>query len=227
MPTKTYEHTEQLNYVIHDRPIDKLPLRRLQVEGPEVLTINELLHVSLGSVDGIENTIPEYGAQFLTTLHSVSDAVEALKIDHMKASKLIAALELGKRLYSVSQGSLVHIRGIEDVFNHYRTLSHLAKEQMRVLLINSRHQLIHEEILSIGSTESLQISPKDVFQAAVERRVTAIILVHNHPSGDPAPSQTDLDFTRSIRQAGRVLGIELLDHVIIGRNSYASCVTQL
>jgi DNA repair protein RadC len=103
-------------------------------------------------------------------------------------------------------------------------MSQLAKEQLRVALINSHYQLVHEETLAIGSTEYLHIQARDIFQPAVERRVTAIILVHNHPSGDSTPSQSDSDFTEHMVAAGKLLGIELLDHVIIGADSYTSCL---
>jgi DNA repair protein RadC len=97
-------------------------------------------------------------------------------------------------------------------------MNSLPKEQLRLLLINSRYQLVHEEILAVGQLDDLSIRPRDVFQPAVERRVAAILLVHNHPSGDPTPSQSDRDFTKVIQDAGELLGIELLDHVIIGHD---------
>jgi DNA repair protein RadC len=166
--------------------------------------------------------IQDYGANVLTSLHSVSDIVESLHTDHLEASRLLAILSLGKRLYGTQQGSFVHIRGVEDVFNHYRTMSQLAKEHLRVALINSRYQLVHDETIAIGSTEYLHVSPRDVFQAAVERRVTAVILVHNHPSGDPTPSKADIAMTREVAAAAKALGIAIHDHLVIGRSGHAS-----
>jgi len=214
------------SYIIHDRPADNLPIRRLQTEGGEVLSTNQLLQIALGQADGFENILKEYGVQFLATLHSVPEIVEALKIDHMQATRLLAILSLGKRLFSPDQGSMVTIQGIEDIYAHYRFMATLAKEQLRCLLINSRYQVIHEEMIAVGSLDNLQISARDVFQAAVERRVTAIILVHNHPSGDATPSPADLEFTKTIQTAGNLLGIELLDHVVIGRDKAESCLKQ-
>lgn len=224
MPTKEYTIATQ-QYVIHDRPNEQLPVRRLQNEGGDVLSVNELLQISLGKVDGLQEIVKEYGVHFLTTLHSVPDIVESLNIDHLQATRLLAILSLGKRLYGESQGSLIQVRGIEDVYQQYRSMAHLTKEQLRVLLINSRYQLVHEETLAIGSTEYLHIHPRDVYQSAVERRVSAVILIHNHPSGDPTPSETDIEFTKQICEAGKILGIELLDHVIIGKDSSQSCLS--
>ncbi|MBU6389034.1 hypothetical protein KGQ71_00805 [Patescibacteria group bacterium] len=209
-------------YKIEDKPREALPIRRLQIDGADTLAVNELVQIALGKVDNFESIIQEYGIQFLTGLNTVEDIVDALHLDHLQATRLLAILALGKRLFGHSQGSLVQIRGIEDVYQYSRPMIHLAKEQLRVYLINSRYQLIHEETVAIGSTEYIHIAAKDIFQAAVERRVSAVILVHNHPSGDPTPSQSDYDFTASMIEAGKLLGIEVLDHVIIGLDSYAS-----
>lgn len=212
------------SYIIHDRPIDKLPIRRLQTEGPEAISINELLQIALGKTDGFEQLVQEYGIKFLTTLSSVPEIVETLGLDHIQATRLLAILALGKRLYSPTQGSLLEVRDIDDVYQHYRFMSSLAKEQLRILLINSRYQLIHEEIAAIGKLDSLQISPRDIFQGAVERRASAVILLHNHPSGDATPSESDLAFTQTMLKAATLLDITLLDHVIIGRESYTSAL---
>jgi len=225
-PSRTaYRIPEPQLYVIHDRPVEKLPIRRLQTEGPDVLSTGQLLQIALGQADGLEDSLQEYGVQFLTTLHSVSDVVEALKVDHLQATRLLAMLSLGRRLFSPAEGSMPVVRGIEDIFNAYRSMASLAKEQLRLLLINSRYQVVHEEVLAIGGVEGLQIPMREVFQPAVERRVVAVILVHNHPTGDPTPSEADIAFTQQVAKAGKLLGIELLDHVVIGRDSYRSCLS--
>jgi len=224
MPTATYTIPEVRSYIIHDRPVEALPIRRLQTEGPDVLSASQLLQISLGQADGFESILKEYGVQFLTTLHTVSDIVDTLKLDHLQATRLLAILSLGRRLFSAPQGALIVVRGINDVFEQYRIMVTLAKEQLRLLMLNSRYQVVHEEVLAIGGLDSIQISARDVFQPAVERRVSAIILVHNHPSGDPTPSQADYELTKRIKEAGELLGIELLDHVVIGRDEAKSCL---
>ena len=220
IPYQIVEH----QYTIHDRPDDRQPIRRLQTEGAEVLEVNELLQIALGRVDGFEEIVNKYGVSFLTTLQSVNDIVEILHVDHLQATRLLAILGLGKKLYTPSQGALPYIRGIEDVYANYRTMANLAREQLRLLLIDSRYKLSHDEVLAIGSTEHLSIPVRDILQPAVERRVSAIILVHNHPTGDPTPSESDLSFTETIRKAALLLDIELLDHVIIAQGGYRSCM---
>lgn len=220
---RSYVLRDPQPYVIHDRPVDKEPMRRLQTEGADVLSASQLLQIALGQAEGFEDTLKEYGVQFLTTLKSVGEIVTTLKLSHLQATRLLAILALGRRLFSPAQGSMPIVRGIEDVFLNYRMMAALAKEQLRVLLLNSRYQVVHEETVAIGSLDSLQILPRDIFQPAVERRVGAIILVHNHPSGDPTPSAADKEFTRQVAEAGKILGIELLDHVVIGADAYQSC----
>lgn len=213
--------------LINDKEgLDQHPIRRIQKEGSDVLKVDELLGIALGHAGALDSKVKEYGAALLTSFKSVSDIRGTLDLDQLQASRLLAILELGKRLYSKSEGTLAHIRGIEDVYDHFRSMSHLAREQLRVALINSRYQLVHEETLAIGSTEYLEISARDVFQPAVERRVTAIILVHNHPSGESTPSDADKAFTKHMVQAGNLLGVEVLDHVVIGSKGYASCMAE-
>jgi DNA repair protein RadC len=224
MISGTYSISASRVYVIHDQPQDRPPQERLDGEGADVLSIKDLLGVVLEDTSVAATALHEYGIQFLTTLRTVSDVMDLLQLDKKEATKFLAALELGRRLYSPTYSSLLQVRGIEDIYKHYRVMATFPKEQLRILLINSRYQLVHEEILSIGSVESLHISAKDVFQSAVERRVTAVILVHNHPSGDPTPSAADYEFTEKMQAAAQVLGIELLDHVIIAENGSASCL---
>jgi DNA repair protein RadC len=214
-------------YTIHDRPPEKAPFKRLQTEGADVLEVNELLQIAMGKVDGFEDVLRQYGVAFLTTLHSVTDIMEVLHLDQIQATKLLAILGLGKQLYTPSQGSLPFVRGIEDIHFLYGTMANLTREQLRILLIDSRYKLIHEETLAIGATEHLNVPMLDILQPAVERRINAFILIHNHPSGDSTPSTSDLQFTHRVQEAAKVLDIDLLDHVIIARDGYFSCLNNI
>jgi DNA repair protein RadC len=205
-------------YIIHDRPVPEDIAQRLSQEGAESLSAHQLLEVLLGPDTAEQIQLAEYGSGILSTLEQVSDIQRLWPLNDEKARELLAALSLGRRLFSPTSGSFVTIRGIDDVWRAYSSMNSLPKEQLRLLLINSRYQLVHEEILAVGQLDDLSIRPRDVFQPAVERRVAAILLVHNHPSGDPTPSQSDRDFTKVIQDAGELLGIELLDHVIIGHD---------
>ena len=226
MPTTSYVLTDHY-YTLHDRPDERMPIRRLQKEGADVLELNELLQIALGKVDGFEKVLQEYGASFLTTLHTVAEITELTGLDHLQATRLLAILGLGKRLYAPNYGSLPILRGPQDVYNHLRSMAYLPTEQLRLLLVNSRFQLVHEQVLAIGRREHLEIPAYEVLQAPVERRVTAFILVHNHPSGDATPSPSDLEFTEQIRKAAEFMHHDLLDHVIIAEQGYSSCMSEL
>jgi DNA repair protein RadC len=217
----------QRSYVIHDRPIDDHVANELTTGNADALSISELINSAMGEELTISRIVHEYGSHVLASLKNAQQIEEILGLSKKDAQKLFAILSLGKRLYAPTESSFIRIRGIEDVYTHYRSLAKLAKEQLWILLINSRYQVIHEEVLSVGSTDNLHITPKDVFQSAIERRATAVILVHNHPSGDPTPSKADLVFTKSLQKAAEVLGIDLLDHVIITNESCASCISQV
>jgi len=212
------------NYLIREKPDTLLPLKRLHTEGADVLQVRDLLRIAMGRVNGLEDWIQEYGLYSLTHIHSVADIKEMLKLDDVQATQLMAILGLGKRLYGQSQDPLTVIRNIEDVYDNYRSMSSLTKEQLRVLLINSRYQLVYEETVAIGGSEWLQTSPIELLQPAVARHITSIILVNNHPTGDPTPSQADLRFTKHMQKAAAVMGVELIDHVIIGKGGYSSCL---
>lgn len=222
---KNYSSTTKY-YQIRDAEIEISPKDKLLQHGSDLLTANELIQLSLGD-EKIQTAINEYGFGLLTSIHSVEDAQSILKISHDDSVKLYAILTLGKRLFAAGQGSMPQIRCAEDVYNHCRSMENLASEQLKVLLINSRYQLVHEEVLAIGGIENAKIAARDVFHPAVERRVNSMVLVHNHPSGDPTPSKADLDFTIDIQKAGELLGITLLDHIIIGSKSHTSCLNNL
>lgn len=221
--SQPYTVSPPTQYFISDRPIDKEPLRRIQKEGAEALDLNELLQVALGQAEGFENILQEYGSRFLTTLHSVKEISDALKLDHLQATRLLAILSIGRQLWGPGNGALVRISHIEEVFQHCRQMSFLDTEQLKVMVLNNRHQLMHDQIIASGHSQILQVSPLDVFQPAVARRLPALILVHNHPSGNPEPSPEDLQFSQRIKAAAAILDINVLDHVIIGRDSYRSC----
>lgn len=215
------------SYVIHDRPVDDHVASELTTGNSDALSISELLNSAMGEQLAVTRIVHEYGSHVLASLKSAQQIEEVLGLEPKAARKLFAILSLGRRLYAPSESSFIRIRGVEDVFTHYRSLAKLAKEQLWILLINSRYQVIHEEVLAVGSTDNLHITAKDVFQSAIERRATAVILVHNHPSGDPTPSKADLAFTKELQKAATVLGIDLLDHVIITNESFASCIPQV
>ena len=139
------------------------------------------------------------------------------------ARRLVAAFELGRRLARATLPARPRIDNAAAVF---RTLAvevrGLERETFYVLLLDGKHQLKRRELVSIGSLTSSLVHPREVFRAAVGCGAAAVVCAHNHPSGDPEPSAEDLDVTRRLAQAGRLLGISLLDHVILGDSRYVS-----
>ncbi len=114
------------------------------------------------------------------------------------------------------------LRTPEEVHRYVKEMEGLAKEEFRGLYLNARNKVIHDEIISIGTLTANLVHPREVFRPAFEYGCAAILVVHNHPSGDPAPSEEDVALTRQLVQVSRIMGIELLDHVIIGKGSFVS-----
>lgn len=140
-----------------------------------------------------------------------------------KASRLQAALELGRRSVArpVPPGAVV--RSSRQVFDAYLPrLAHLDREHMLALLLDTKHRVLKEVCVSVGCLDSTLVHPREVFRPAVAESAAAVVLVHNHPSGDPAPSAEDLAVTRRLAATAELLGVELLDHVIVARHGCES-----
>ncbi len=140
-----------------------------------------------------------------------------------KASAVLAAFELGRRAQAVPARRRASIRGPADVAALMAgRLRHLDREHFCTVLLNTRHEVLETVGVAVGGLDSAQIHPREVFKDAIRRSAAALILVHNHPSGDPEPSGDDLRITGRLEQAGRVVGIEVLDHVIVGDGRFVS-----
>ena len=138
-----------------------------------------------------------------------------------RAAALVAAFELGRRALEPA-GSAAAIRGPEDVQPHVRDLFRARKEHFVVLLLNARHEVQARETVSIGSLNASIVHPREVFLPAIVHSAASVVLVHNHPSGDPEPSEEDLGITRRLVQVGELVGIGVLDHVIVAARGMVS-----
>ncbi len=138
-----------------------------------------------------------------------------------ESERLAAAVELARRLLWPDDG-LGPIRSPRDACRAVASIRSAAREHFLVLYLNSRNVVIHEETVSIGSLNANIVHPREVFRPAISRSAAAVILAHNHPSGDVTPSQEDLNLTARLVEAGRLLGIEVLDHLIVGESRYLS-----
>ncbi|WP_243277045.1 DNA repair protein RadC [Desulfallas sp. Bu1-1] len=148
-------------------------------------------------------------------------------IGRAKAIRLAAAFELARRLANTMPEDRPSIRSPENaavlVMGEMR---HLDREHFWALLLNTKNRVIAREVISIGTLNSSAVHPRELFKAAIRRSAAAVILVHNHPSGDPTPSQQDIEVTKRMVEAGNIVGINVLDHLVIGDNQFVSLKAQ-
>ena len=144
-------------------------------------------------------------------------------IGKVKAIQILCLSELAKRLAKATAGEGLNFSSPESVARYYmEDMRHKKQEYMKLLLFNTRTKLIGETDISKGTVNASLVSPRELFIEALQKNAVSIILLHNHPSGDPTPSREDVLITRKIRDAGELIGIELLDHIILGDNKYIS-----
>jgi DNA repair protein RadC len=156
-------------------------------------------------------------------LRTPAEIATATGLGVRRAARLAAALEIGRRAAEqrLSPGHAIEVSA--DVFRHFHVrLRDLRVEQFHVLLLDGKHRVVREELVSQGTLTSSPVHPREVFAAAIRHSAAAAILVHNHPSGDPAPSADDLEITRRLASVGELVGIKILDHVIVGDGAFTS-----
>lgn len=140
-----------------------------------------------------------------------------------KAVQLLASIELGRRIASFREEDKYVIRSPEDGANYVmEEMRFLSQEHFVCLFLNTKNQVLFQKTIFIGSLNSSIVHPREIFKEALKRSAASIICVHNHPSGDPTPSKEDIDVTRRLVECGKMMGIELLDHIIIGEKKYVS-----
>lgn len=214
---------------IKDFPPEERPRERLIKEGPKSLSNAELLAIMLTTGNKKENVlelskrlIGEYDLRTISRIRANS-LKKTFGVGQAKACRLVACFELGRRISSLKSWKRDTISSAKDIAKLLMPgLSNLKKEHFIGLFLDSRKRLIKQETLFIGSLNSSIIHPGDIFKTALAESAAAIIIAHNHPSGDPAPSKEDIEISRQLVQAGDILGIQLLDHIIIGDNNYIS-----
>ena len=166
--------------------------------------------------------IQEYGERSIMSQKDPNVLSSELNIPIGKATQIVAAAELGRRFYSKNDNGAPTIRTARDVFEYAQDMKSLSKEHLRGIYLNTHYKLIHDEVISIGTLDANIVHPRDVFRPALERAAAAVILVHNHPSGVVKPSGEDVRVTEQIIKAGMIIGIDVVDHVIVTRNSFMS-----
>lgn len=193
---------------------------RLGELGPGVLTDVELVAILIGSADAASRLC---AAVNVRRLHNApTEELTAVRgIGPDRARKLLAAAEIGRRLWPDGESTPL-VRGPESVYELCRDIRSVNREHFVGFYLNSRNQVLRREIISIGSLNASIVHPREVFVPAIAHCAASVVLAHNHPSGDPTPSEEDLAITRRLLEAGRIVGIDVLDHVIVCRESYAS-----
>jgi DNA repair protein RadC len=175
------------------------------------------------SEEAAKQLLESFGAKALSSVQDSKLLADMIGIDQSTAKHLTYVLELGRRLYSEDRAEISEIHGPEDAYNLLSPqMSTLTREHFRGLYLNVKGGVIADEVISIGTLTASLVHPREVYGPAIESHCHSILIAHNHPSGDPNPSPEDIHITRELAEAGRLLGIILTDHIIIGRDSYVS-----
>lgn len=206
------------------------PRERLQRVGARAVSTTELLAIIMRTGVGGENVL-RLAERLLTRFRdlpglsraSISELMTVKGIGPAKATEIKAALEIGRRLMASAPQEKVKVTSPADAANLLMSeMMFLEQEHLRLILLDTRNKVLQTPTIYVGSLNTSVIRIGELFRAAIKENAAAFIVAHNHPSGDPSPSPEDVNVTRQIRQAGQLLDIDLLDHIIIGRQRYVS-----
>jgi len=230
--TATAEKTPAVRYDprIPDMPSSERPRERLIQHGSEVLNTAELLAILLrtgteqrSALGLAEHLLSEYDGLRGVARMTVEEMSKVSGIGPAKAAQIKAAIEFGRRLVAASPEERPRITSPRDVYNLIGpSLRDEKREHFVALLLDTKNGVLRQRTISIGDLSSSIVHPLDVFSAAVRHSAASLIVAHNHPSGDPTPAPEDAAVTRRLVEAGEVMGIEVLDHIVIGDNRWVS-----
>jgi DNA repair protein RadC len=213
---------------IKDMPASLQPREKLVASGKENLTNVELLALLLNTGTVKKNVLAlsdtllkKFPLEKLTQV-SIKELSEIPGIGTAKAARLAAALELGERVFAPVAFTKVFVRSTAEAATVLKEYADKRQEYLLALYLNARHELLQKEIVGIGTLNSMRIEPKEIFRHALSTPCASIVVAHNHPSGDPMPSDDDIIFTKRLFEAGEIMGLPLIDHVILSKNGYFS-----
>jgi DNA repair protein RadC len=216
---------------VKDRSEDDRPREKMIQQGAETLSSAELLAIILNSGSKKEDVlnmanriIKEYGKNSIINERNPKNLEKEFDLPLVKSCQIVACFELGRRFFKEEKIGSVTIRNAKQAFEYLKDMGKLSKEHFRGLYLNSRYKLIHSETISIGTLDASIIHPREVFRPAIEYSASAIIVAHNHPSGTLKATSDDLEITEKLKEAGAILGIEILDHLIISKNKFLSLI---
>lgn len=218
------------SFTIHDLPQSERPRERLKRFGSEALSAQELLALIIGR--GIpRKSVINIAQELLTKFKSIKGIAQATLeelsqikgINLAKAAQIKACFELGRR-QDLEQGHKeITVESPDSIVKVIRaSIKDKAKEHFKLILLNTRNRIIGISTISIGTLDANLVHPREVFKDAISHNAASVILVHNHPSGNREPSEDDLEITKRLVEAGRILGIEVLDHIIITKDRFLS-----
>lgn len=216
--------------MIRDFPENERPRERFEQSGPESLSNHELIAILLRTGTKDESVL-QLSNRLLTSFDGLRllkdatlDEITAIKgIGKAKAIQVLAAVEIGRRISNLSYDDRYVIRSPEDGANYVMNdMRFLSQEHFVCLYLNTKNQVLHKKTVFIGSLNASIVHPREVFKEALRRSAASVICLHNHPSGDPQPSREDIEVTKRLVESGKIIGIEVLDHLIIGENKFVS-----
>ncbi|HEV8614895.1 MAG TPA: DNA repair protein RadC [Methylomirabilota bacterium] len=211
-------------------PESDRPRERLYWNGPEALADSELLALQLGSgrrgrnaVEVAREMLAAYGSLADVAAREVTELAQMPGVGQAKAARLAAAFELTRRLRSRTPGARIHLSTPAEVYAAFGPLMEdLPREVFRVALLDAQNGLLRDRVISEGTLSASLVHPREVFKPAILESAASVILLHNHPSGDPAPSREDVRLTRQLVECARLLDLRVHDHVVIGRGRFVS-----
>jgi len=209
--------------IVYTRPQDYRAAAKIREKlferGSARLSTTDLVAVVIGRGDKARDVVRRYGVGGMAGLSA--EAWRTARLGEAAAARLSAVFELGRRAYGAAE-ERENLSRPGDVWKHVRRLGNFRKEHLVGLYLDAQNGLVHEETLSVGSLNTTRTHPREIMLPAIENLALGFILAHNHPSGSVEPSPEDLEFTRSVRRAGELMGIELYDHLIVTKNSFCS-----
>jgi DNA repair protein RadC len=218
------------SFTVRDLPKSERPRERLIKFGPEALSAQELLALIIGrgipkkSVMNIaQELLARFGNIKAISQASIAGLSEIKGVGLAKAAQIKACFELGKRQDLEPELKNYDIKNPQSVVKAIRaSIKDKAKEHFKLILLDTRNKIIGISTISIGTLNASLVHPREIFKEAIIHNSASVVLAHNHPSGDPEPSDEDLTITKRLVDSGKILGIEVIDHIIIGKTNFSS-----
>ncbi|MDF2609696.1 MAG: hypothetical protein K0R92_1170 [Lachnospiraceae bacterium] len=221
------------HFTVKELPLSERPYEKCEKVGPGVLSDAELLAIiirsgtknerSIDVASGILNYSKIYPG-LIGLNHMTLKELQSIKgIGRVKAIQMLCITELTKRMAKATNEGAIRFITPEAVANYYmQDMRHLTEEKILLLMLDSKSKILKDMVISSGTVNSSLLSPREIFLHALKHEAVNIIILHNHPSGDPAPSREDINTTKRLKEVGNLIGIKLMDHIIIGDNKYIS-----